>query len=205
VLFVYVRSNGSVVQCDAACLIDYMLSEGDFLDPETRLEFSPEAMAQLDVFCIRLGKPLVSEAKRDRTRFVEQDFVQDALIGLERLAGAKIADILDAVDQGLCLLFCFIVRSSILFFLRSPIEPCSTVNDRKIYPDNAQSLILNECLPEFQSFFIQIVVTDRKFAHCCAAQYISFLKGPPNRPTRDETGLLSQVLHLVQTTCDDCF
>jgi len=155
VMFVYLRPHSDVVvKCDAARLIDYMLSTGDFLDPETRHEFGSDAISQLDVFCTRLGKPLISEARlAAEKRRVDQRFIQDALVGLERLCGEKVAQILDEIEAA---------------------------NEGRTSPEHAQHAILL-ALPEIRGLFAQIVETDRDFASATCAQFLIFLHGPPNK------------------------
>lgn len=50
--FKFVRPNGSVVQFNVDTLVDYLLISGDFMDPETRLPFSEEDLAEIDKIVI---------------------------------------------------------------------------------------------------------------------------------------------------------
>lgn len=47
-VFHFVRPNGTVVRFNIASLVDYLLASGDFTDPETRIPFSDENLAEID-------------------------------------------------------------------------------------------------------------------------------------------------------------
>jgi hypothetical protein len=177
VMFVYERPNGVVGRLDASRLIDYMLATGNFSDPETRQPFSDEAIRQLDVFCLRLGKPSVADACRNQSElYKQQRFIQDALVGIERLAGEKVGQVLQVVDA---------------------------VNEAHASAEDAQVVILS-LLPEFQHLFELLVQNDREFALASKRQYLTFLRGPPNRRTRDEEGILSIAVASLGEACDHC-
>lgn len=46
--FKFSRPNGTIVQFNVDSLIDYLLSSGDFHDPETRLPFSDQDLHEID-------------------------------------------------------------------------------------------------------------------------------------------------------------
>lgn len=46
--FVFVRPNGTKVQYNVESLVDYILSTGDFSEPETRLPFSDQDLKRID-------------------------------------------------------------------------------------------------------------------------------------------------------------
>merc|ERR1712137_398600 len=88
IFFVLERENGTTLKVDASSFIDYILSSGDFHDPETRLPLSEETLEMLDVFGRRLGKPSVREAREGLADMIElQKYVRDELSGLENIAG----------------------------------------------------------------------------------------------------------------------
>jgi hypothetical protein len=58
--FKFVRPNGTVVRFNIESLVDYLLSAGDFFDPETRIPFSDTDLAEIDsivspLLCIPRG------------------------------------------------------------------------------------------------------------------------------------------------------
>ncbi|CAN0383290.1 unnamed protein product, partial [Ectocarpus sp. 12 AP-2014] len=83
----FVRPNGIVVMYNLDSLVDYFISTGDFLEPETRLPFSDDQLRDIDgkARAAGLSKPSVLAAKRDPGRYAEQKFQQDALVGEKRL------------------------------------------------------------------------------------------------------------------------
>lgn len=50
--------------------------------------------------------------------------------------------------------------------------------------------LVTELFPPFADLFKQIRAADKAFAVQCMQHYISWLQGPPNRPTEDEVGLV---------------
>jgi hypothetical protein len=46
--FKFVRPNGTVIRFNIESLVDYLLSSGDFHDPETRLPFSDNDLNEID-------------------------------------------------------------------------------------------------------------------------------------------------------------
>lgn len=46
--FKFTRPNGTMVQFNVESLVDYLLASGDFTDPETRIPFSDDNLADID-------------------------------------------------------------------------------------------------------------------------------------------------------------
>lgn len=46
--FKFSRPNGTIVQFNVETLVDYLLTSGDFHDPETRLPFSDDNLREID-------------------------------------------------------------------------------------------------------------------------------------------------------------
>ena len=51
----FVRPNGSAVVFNIETLVDFLLATGDFSDPETRLPFSDDDLAQIDATAKKAG------------------------------------------------------------------------------------------------------------------------------------------------------
>ena len=51
----FVRPNGSAVVFNIETLVDFLLATGDFSDPETRLPFSDDDLAQIDATARKAG------------------------------------------------------------------------------------------------------------------------------------------------------
>uniref|UniRef100_A0A7S2XUB6 Uncharacterized protein n=1 Tax=Fibrocapsa japonica TaxID=94617 RepID=A0A7S2XUB6_9STRA len=100
--FCFMRPNSSPVRYNVGSLVDYMLSTGNFVEPESRIPFSDEDLKRLDLQVAQAGlaRPSVFHAKYHAARrFEEQLFKQDALTGLERLLGQVVADMLHCVEE----------------------------------------------------------------------------------------------------------
>lgn len=100
--FKFLRPNGFTIQFNVDSLIDFMISSGDFSDPETRLPFSDEQLKDIDSIAKEIGldKPSVYDAKNNVQFYSDAKFRRDALLGLERCAGEVIADILELIEEG---------------------------------------------------------------------------------------------------------
>jgi hypothetical protein len=98
--FAVTRPGGSTVLFNLEVLLDYMLSTGDFCDPESRVPFDESLLAELDAAAKRRGlvKPSVLACFRDPAHFSDQVFHRDALLGLERCAGEVVSDILTVLE-----------------------------------------------------------------------------------------------------------
>lgn len=57
--FRFVRPNGSVILYDVESLVDFLITTGNFAEPETRLEFSDQDLKRLDAL-VRKWPPVSS-------------------------------------------------------------------------------------------------------------------------------------------------
>lgn len=155
--------------------IDYILSSGDYNDPETRLPLSEETLERLDIFGMRLGKRSVREARAELMDSLEhQKHVRDELTGLENIAGDCVSQMYDYIEA---------------------------VNEKRETQDEATVQLLTQVFPIFEQAFQQILATDPETARICATQFENFLKGPPRNPTKDRNGFLKLVLGLFHSAC----
>jgi len=90
-VFSYNRPNGTTIKYNVDTLVDYMLSTGDFSEPESRIPFLDEELKQVDTIAkaAKLGKGSVYDAKRRPEKYKEKRLSQDVLVGIERIAGVK--------------------------------------------------------------------------------------------------------------------
>jgi hypothetical protein len=166
--FKFSRPNGTIVQFNVDTLIDYLLTSGDFHDPETRLPFSDANLCEIDSIALSLGlsKPSVFEAKNNITKYSDAKFRRDALLALERCAGEVIAEMLDIAEN--------------------------------YDPDEAQLELMLHEFPVFQDLFLQMKQADNAYATKCLAHWRLFIKGPPNRPNEDDYGLIQVVANFLR-------
>jgi len=54
-IYTYTRSNGLTVVYNIESLIEYMLSTGNFIEPETKIEFSDIDLIKLDEKALKYG------------------------------------------------------------------------------------------------------------------------------------------------------
>jgi hypothetical protein len=52
-------------------------------------------------------------------------------------------------------------------------------------------------LPEFSDLYRQLRAADADYARQCMAQWEAFLRGPPNRPTKDRFKLTEVGMHHI--------
>lgn len=165
--FKFVRSNGTCVLFNVDTLVDYMLSTGDFTDPETRIPFSDTDLKNIDriISMAKMNKASVYDAKKNPDQFADLKFRRDALQGLERCAGEVITEILNLIVD------------------------CD--------PDEAEMRLVMRDFPMFADLFRQMRDADLEFSHHAMRHYRLFLIGPPNKPTIDDYGLLQVVLNFL--------
>ena len=162
----------TLARVNAAILIDYMLTTGDFSDPETRTPFSEDTLARIDAVCVRLGKPSVLRARTERAKtYADAKFLRDALCGLERMAGDGVSKMYDAVDA---------------------------VNHHREASEDATVRLLMSVVPEVESAFVQMWRADAEFTRVSRAQLEAFLRGPPQRRTPDPHGFLRVVVEMFR-------
>lgn len=167
-VYTFMRSNGSGCRFNVESLVDYLLTSGDFHDPETRIQFSDNDLKAIDKAAVKAGlsKPSVLDAKRNPQRYSEGIFFRDAIQGLERCAGEVITDILYIIEE------------------------CG--------PEEAEMRLLTSEFPTFADFYGQLAAADTSHAKQCLKSWKLFITGPPNRPTRDEFGMLPIVLMFLR-------
>jgi hypothetical protein len=159
-IFTFKRGD-TVARVDASSLIDYILSTGDFCDPESRLPFDDDALKRLDAIAQKLGKPSILRARNDvSSKLGERHFVRDALCGLERVCGDSVTQMFELVEA---------------------------VHERRSTLDEAQITLLSSVLPEFQNSFSQLAQADKAYARHSAEEFEAFLRGPPNKPVKPST------------------
>lgn len=162
------------VRFDAGTLIDYMLTSGDYCDPESRIRFSTPDLERLDQIGKRLNKPSVVQSRQS---FSESDakFRVDALFGLERVCGDLVAVMFDLVEE---------VNAN----TRTFDEACYDVD--------------NILIPDFADCLCQLMETDFQFGMQTAQAFEQFLRGPPNRRIA-ETPIQVFVLDAYKSAVDE--
>jgi hypothetical protein len=99
--FKFYRPNGSYVSFNIDSLVQYILATGDFSDPESRIPFSESDLETIDSLASEAGLSVASvlSAKKDIHAFSDLKFRRDALLGLERLAGEVITEMLRTIEN----------------------------------------------------------------------------------------------------------
>ena len=64
-------------------------------------------------------------------------------------------------------------------------------------PEEGQILLITSLFPSFSDVFDQIRKTDTEYAKQCMNHFQEYLRGPPNRPVVDKSGLLPIVLDFL--------
>jgi len=160
--FHWSRPNGTIVRFNTSSLVNYMLKTGNFNDPESRIPFKDAELQRLDLAAKEAGFAFesVCGAKKDQERFAAQSFRRDALTGLERCAGELVVEMLNAVEG------------------------------RRADAERGQIMLLTIVFPQFTDLCNQLKAADQEYARHSITQFKDFLAGPPNKPTKDNSGLL---------------
>jgi hypothetical protein len=169
--FHWKRPNGPIVRFNIESLVNYMLKTGDFRCPESRIEFRDGDLFRLDIAAKEAGFDFDSlvGAKNNKEQFADKKFRQDALTGLERIAGEMVVEMFDLVESD------------------------------KSHADRAQMRLLTVVFPQFKDLCDQLKAADAEYAKHSISQFRDFLAGPPNRRTQDNgTGLLSLCLTHIE-------
>ncbi len=145
-----------------------MTASGDLSDPVTRIAFTDEQLFLIDskAKSVDLPSSFVSmrkEGSSSKKAMEDMKFRRNALCGIERLAGDCIASILKHCE-----------------------------NEDLDFMSLQSEILLNE-LPAFNDFFTQLRDEDEVYASQCMKHWISYLKGPPNRPNEDQNDMISLV------------
>lgn len=169
--FLLRRHDGSQTAYNTDSLIDYILSSNDFTDPVTRIPYSLEDLAALDALAesTNLKRPSVLKAKQN------PDMAQQHNDKFRR-------DALIGLDR--C------AGETVTSMLRL-IEECEDLEEGMLQ-------LATDLFPTFADLFCQMQAADRPFAAQCLRHYIGFVRGPPNRRTRDARGLMRPILHFLQ-------
>jgi hypothetical protein len=165
--FVFVRPGGSTQVYNVESLVDYMLSSGTFEEPISRIAFSDDELVHLDETMIRAGLK--------RTSLVEAK--KDTV----KYTSQKQAQNLSfGIDR----------------MLGDIVAKMMTIVESPDSEDGQMELVIN-LFPEFEMFFQQLKQSDPKFAIQCAKNYATWIRGPPNKPTKNVSGLLKIVTGFI--------
>eukprot|EP00598_Pedospumella_elongata_P016886 CAMPEP_0184986566 /NCGR_PEP_ID=MMETSP1098-20130426/17259_1 /TAXON_ID=89044 /ORGANISM="Spumella elongata, Strain CCAP 955/1" /LENGTH=283 /DNA_ID=CAMNT_0027510877 /DNA_START=158 /DNA_END=1009 /DNA_ORIENTATION=- len=169
--FKFVRPNGTVVRFNIESLVDYLIASGDFNDPETRIPFSDADLTEIDAIAKKSGLNKAS--------------VLAAKNDVNAYSEAKFRrDALLALER---------CAGEVVTDILQIVETYD--------PDEAQMQLVMREFPAFLDYFRQIKDADPAYASKCNAHWRLFMKGPPNRPNRDECGLIHVVCHFLKN-CD---
>ena len=172
-VFEFYRPNGSKVRYDARTLAEYILSTGDFLEPVSRVRFSEKDLQRLDytVKCAGFKLASVCEAFQHPERYDEKAIARNALLGLERCIGEIVHEMLSLIDA---------------------------VNAMNADPESAESNLVGNMFPVFSHYLDLLKGMDASYANQCLEQYITFVNGPPNKPTSNFMGFREHVIRFFE-------
>ncbi|KAL3669648.1 hypothetical protein V7S43_005032 [Phytophthora oleae] len=166
--FEFTRTNGSVVIYNVESLVQYILATGDFSEPETRIPFSDEDLRRIDV-------------EASKAKLSEKSIV-DAKKNKHHFEEQKVK------------------RDGIL-----GLERCASEYVNKMLeivenddPEEGEMLLIMSVFPSFSDIFEQIRRSDLEYAKHSMGHFIQYVKGPKNRPTVDESGLMPVILGFLE-------
>lgn len=163
--FKFIRPNGLVVRYNIATLAKFILTSGNFFEPETRIAFSDADLKRLDRQIKQAGLALDSvylakNGEQQQQRIKDMRFEQNALLGLERCCGELIVEMLHLVEG------------------------------EDVELEVAELLLLTNLFPQVGDMCKQMQESDANYTAKSIQHFKLFLLGPPNRPTEDTNGLL---------------
>ena len=145
-------------------LVDYILKTGDFTEPETRLEFSDAELRALDACAAEAG--------------LGKPSVLEAKQHPETFAERRTRrDAIVGVER---------CAGEVVSEMLAVVEQCE--------PEEGEMCLVMNLFPSFSDLYRQMADVDAEYSRQCMAHYRAFMRGPPNRPTRDRHGFLSTVI-----------
>eukprot|EP01038_Epipyxis_sp_PR26KG_P004195 gene4195-5966_t len=171
-IFRFIRPNGTVVRFNISSLVDYLLASGDFSDPETRIPFSDEDLKEMD--------------------------------NIAKKAGLNKASVLEAKNNVNGYSDSKFRRDALLGLERCAGEVITDILQivETADPDEAQMQLVMREFPTFLDYYKQIRDADAEYASKCIAHWRLFMEGPPNKPNKDEYGLIYVVCHFLKS-CEE--
>lgn len=164
----FVRPNGTAVLYNAGSLVDYILKTGDFTEPETRLEFSDAELRALDAVAAEAG--------------LGKPSVLEAKQHPETYAERRTRrDAVVGVER---------CAGEVVSEMLAVVEQCE--------PEEGEMCLVMNLFPSFSDLYRQMADVDAEYSRQCIDHYRAFLRGPPNRPTRDRHGFLSTVITFLE-------
>jgi len=159
------------IMYDTKSLGEYLIASGCRVCPVQRRRYSDSELQMIDEFLrqIDFAGGSVVEAVNNLKMKEENKFRTEALIGLDNLIADCLKDIFKL------------------------LEDTGTHRSQKF------TKFLIEIMPNFEDLFMQIMTSDARHAQICLEQYISRLKGPPNRPTKDPDRILPRILDTFES------
>lgn len=177
-----------IVRYNVCSLVQYLLASGDFRDPQSRVPFSTgdlrrlDAAARADPACQRLKLGSVEEARAafesDRA---DRKFAIDAIVGLERVAGELGAEMMRAIEAGQA--------------------GGGGSGEHATGTARLEIKLLTGVFPEFEDVLRQMRCASEAGAEAALQTLVHmrlYLRGPPNKPTRDVSGVLPMVLRFLR-------
>ncbi|ETV89356.1 hypothetical protein, variant [Aphanomyces astaci] len=166
--FQFVRPNGTVVVYNIDTLVQYILATGNFSEPETRIAFSDDVLKQLDNAATAAGFKFASVVTAQQQRAVFEQ---------ERIKRDGLLGLERCMGE---------VVTEMLHIIEDDDG------------EEGEMRLVMDVFPSFADLFNQLKSNDREYASHCHKHYVEYLRGPPNRPTVDESGLFGVVLDFMK-------
>jgi hypothetical protein len=144
--------------------VEYLSSTQDFIDPVTRLPLELDDLQRIHQKVLGAGLPLPNVVELYEHRN-------------ETEVNHRVSDL-----------------QSLEACLGELITDMLRIIEKKRYSSDDNEFRLLVIFSEFEAPFQEFKLLNLEVAYQALASWISFLKGPPKKPTRDSSGLLSQAL-----------
>jgi hypothetical protein len=170
----YTRPNGLIVVYNIESLIEYLLSSGKFIEPESQIKFSDTELKKIDDTAINYGMeyPSILDAKNNKQNYTEEILKRETLLSIERSCDEFITQMLNIIESN---------------------------NET----DDSEVILLTQVFPPFMDLFYKMEEIDDEYAYHCIENYMSFINGPKNRPTISRNGLLHTIINFLDNTYNE--
>jgi len=157
-------------------LAEYFLKTGEFTEPTTRVRVTEKNVREIDMLIRKYDIDISGfssfqnlwDCYKARDKYEEKKHHENLLLGLERLTSESIESILKLIES----------------------------NPSGSYERSVDDF--HKICDEFDLYYEQLVHADRKHALASISHWLFFIKGPPNKPTKDSHGFLRRSLEFLE-------
>eukprot|EP01006_Ploeotia_vitrea_P033585 TRINITY_DN65592_c10_g4_i1.p1 TRINITY_DN65592_c10_g4~~TRINITY_DN65592_c10_g4_i1.p1 ORF type:complete len:327 (+),score=4.66 TRINITY_DN65592_c10_g4_i1:82-1062(+) len=175
VTYEYTTPNGCQIKYNITSIIGHIYKTGELKDPVTRNPLTDEDLTDIDNISKTYSEsklPSVLKVKENREYYNKIKQENGTIAGLEACLGEMVAELLTAIE---------------------------TVRPNNNYYYNKSEMEIYLIFSSFDIPFSELKRLNIENAYHCYKHWMSYLKGPPKKPTVNNMGILDVTLHLLKT------